>query len=119
MSEKRVATIFDYIRFSNEHCNKASCENCPVSSNNNTYGITCVDLLYQHTDKYNEFLLKWIDEHPIKTYKDDFFEHFPNALKHHENYPRACRQYIYGGECNIKTCLACWNQPYEESEDKE
>ena len=80
-SEKRVATIYDYLRLRREHCGKVFCINCPVSSNNNTYGISCGDLMKFHTDKYNEFLINWLDEHPIKTYKDDFFEKFPKALK--------------------------------------
>lgn len=119
MAEKRVATIFDYIRFSNEHCNKVSCENCPVSSNNNPYGITCVDLLYRHTDKYNEFLLKWLDERPIKTYKDDFLEKHPNARLDSDGEPIACRASVYGNKCRHIGCLKCWCQPYEESEDEE
>lgn len=119
MTEKRVATFYDYVRLVTEQCNKASCGFCPLSSQNNEFHVGCGKYITEHTEVANEMLLKWIDEHPIKTYADDFFEHFPNALKHHENYPRACRQYIYGGECNIKTCLACWNQPYEESEDEE
>lgn len=112
MDKKRMATIYDFLRFTREHCKYVMCADCPLSSDNNKPRITCYDFMHQCTDEYNNYILKWIDEHPIKTYADDFFEHFPNASKHHNNYPIACRQHIYGGECNIKTCLACWNQPY-------
>ena len=117
MSE-RVATFYDYVRFTETVCSKR-CVDCPVSESNNGLCCPCGELMQEHTDEYNEILLKWVDEHPIKTYADDFFEHFPNALKHHENYPIACRQNIYGGDCNYEECKTCWNQPYKESEDEE
>lgn len=119
MAEKRVATIYDYLRFMSEHCKNITCSNCPASMANNTYRIACLDFMYQHTDEYNEILLKWCDDHPIKTYKDDFFEKFPNAYRNAEGRPTACRQHIYDCNCDMyDSCDECWNQPYE-SEDEE
>lgn len=67
-------------------------------------------------------LQKWSDEHPKKTYAQDFFEKFPNAPKDKSakgEYPVACRNLVYGGGCpkiesRIDCCYKCWNEPMEE-----
>ena len=67
-----------------------------------------------------EIVQKWSDEHPKKTYAQDFFERFPDAQKHNSTkgrYPAACRNTIYGGGCmgaGISICWKCWNEPMEE-----
>ena len=69
-----------------------------------------------------EALKKWSDEHPVKTYAQDFFEKFPDAPKDEAvkgKCPWACRCVIYGGECpmiepEIDCCYECWNEPMEE-----
>lgn len=61
---------------------------------------------------------KWSDEHPLKTYAQDFFEKFPNALKDHEGVPNACLVDIYGSsfdEC-YGCCIDCWNKPMNDEE---
>lgn len=52
-----------------------------------------------------------VDEHPQKTYAQDFFEKFPNAPKYGGR-PGGCRTHIYGGElvCNVGGCKKCWNE---------
>ena len=65
---------------------------------------------------------KWSDEHPKKTYAQDFFEKFPDAPKDEAvkgKCPWACRIGIYGGGCpkiepEIDSCYECWNEPMEE-----
>lgn len=69
-------------------------------------------------------LQKWSDdEHPKKTYAQDFFEKFPKAprLKSAKGgCPKACRKAIYGGKCPVIEydpgieCDECWNEPMEE-----
>ena len=69
-----------------------------------------------------ENLQKWSDEHPKKTYAQDFFEKFPDAPKDEAvkgKCPWACRIGIYGGGCpkiepEIDSCYECWNEPMEE-----
>ena len=64
-----------------------------------------------------EILQKWSDEHPKKTYAQDFFEKFPDAPKDEAvkgKCPLACRRGIYGGECPDMGCDECWNEPMEE-----
>ena len=39
---------------------------------------------------------QWAKDHPRKTYRDDFFEKFPNALENANGYPFFSRQSVYG-----------------------
>ena len=61
-----------------------------------------------------ENLQKWSDEHPVKTYAQDFFEKFPKAQSKSDGTPFVCRKRIYGGECPDIECDECWNEPMEE-----
>ena len=64
-----------------------------------------------------ENLQKWSDEHPKKTYAQDFFEKFPDAPKDESaklKCPLACRREIYNGKCPDMECDECWNEPMEE-----
>ena len=61
-----------------------------------------------------ETVQKWSDEHPKKTYAQDFFEKFPHAQSDSDGFPYVCRQTIYGGECPNIECYECWNEPMEE-----
>lgn len=120
-NEKKVATIFDYARI----CRSLSCCECPLCVNNNGYDMVCNAFITNFPDEANDMILTWVEEEEkknrVKTYKDDFYEKFPKAPKYEGKHPDVCRIHLYGGECNysIYKCEACWNQPYEESEDKE
>lgn len=61
---------------------------------------------------------KWSDEHPQKTYKDDFFEKFPNAFKNTLGEPMYCRKNLYEGadsnSCYSSGCTDCWNEAMPE-----
>ena len=68
-----------------------------------------------------EIVQKWSDEHPKKTYAQDFFEKFPKALSGSAGTPLMCRKEIYGEICSTLevcgytgTCENCWNEPMEE-----
>ena len=68
-----------------------------------------------------ENLQKWSDEHPKKTYAQDFFEKFPKAQSGSGGTPFVCRKEIYGRarpkfeDCGYTgTCENCWNEPMEE-----
>lgn len=108
---KEVASLKDYIRMC---CTINDCSKCPMD---NIEG-NCPENIYNHFDEANELILKWCEEHPIKTYKMDFLEKFPNAILNSDNSPRTCRNYLYG-ICNVCThvelkCSDCWNEPMEE-----
>lgn len=80
----------------------------------------------EYAKKLIEAIQKWSDEHPKKTYVQDFFEKFPNAPKDKSakgEYPDACRNLIYGGGCpkielRIDCCYKCWNEPMNDEETK-
>lgn len=73
-----------------------------------------------------EAMQKWIDEHPGKTYAQDFFEKFPEAKPDKEGVPRICRVNCYGGSCQYSAvsgagsapCKACWNEEMEAADDE-
>ena len=74
----------------------------------------------ENAKKTIENLQKWSDEHPKKTYAQDFFEKFPKAQSYTDGTPLVCRKGIYGGvpqkdkDCYMGECENCWNEPMEE-----
>lgn len=71
--------------------------------------------------KLVEVIQKWSDEHPKKTYAQDFFEKFPKAQSHSDGSPVICREIIYGEirppfeNCYYTgACKKCWDEPMEE-----
>lgn len=83
MNEERKATMFDLLRFFKGHnClngNDEKCKECGFSYYNINGTKYCGDFMFQHFDKANEIVLKWCDEHPIKTRQSEFLKLFPNA----------------------------------------
>ena len=66
-----------------------------------------------------EIMQKWSDEHPEKTYAQDFFEKFPKAQSDSDGTPCVCRRIIYGGNCDYTgACYRCWNEPMNDEETK-
>ena len=57
-----------------------------------------------------EIVQKWSNEHPKKTYVQDFFEKFPKARSNSDGTLFVCRERIYGGECPVLECDECWNK---------
>lgn len=92
------------------------CHECPL---NDTCGGDSVSALPDNAD---EIVDKWVSEHPIKTYLQDFFEKFPNAPKGRNRIPIACWNHIYGdgiyggGNDCVGDCIKCWNQEMKEDE---
>ena len=96
----------------------ANKERCPM------FGV-CDDALTRICAEYAETAIetvqKWSDEHPKKTYAQDFFEKFPKAPSDSDGTPFVCRKTIYGevppkdGRCDYRgACKNCWNEPMEE-----
>ncbi len=76
---KKQATIFDYARFIKKYCeNPRGCEGCPLTDRSRGL-LFCDDFIREHPEEANEIILKWCEEHPIKTRQDKFLEMFPNA----------------------------------------
>lgn len=96
--------------------NAANEEQCPM------FGICSCGLTNFSAKDAKKTVQKWSDEHPKKTYAQDFFEKFPKAQSNSDGTPLfVCRKRIYGGidsapleECNYtEACKNCWNEPME------
>lgn len=97
--------------------NAANKERCPM------FGV-CEDALTricaEDVETAIETVQKWSDEHPKKTYIQDFFEKFPKAQSKSDGTPYVCRKITYGGKCpGIECdpgieCYECWNELMEE-----
>ena len=92
----------------------ANKERCPM------FGV-CDDALTRICAEYAETAIetvqKWSDEHPVKTYVQDFFEKFPKAQSYVDVNPPICRKIVYGGFDDYfcaESCDKCWNEPMEE-----
>ena len=99
--------------------NAANEEQCPMFG---VCGLTYSKICAEDVKTAIETVQKWSDEHPKKTYAQDFFEKFPKAPKDKSaksEYPDACRNLIYGGGCpkiesRIDCCYKCWNEPLND-----
>ena len=66
------ATIHDYARMCKSYEN---CANCPIAKS----ASICHLFIAEHPDKANEIILKWCEEHPIKTRQSELLKAFPNV----------------------------------------
>lgn len=109
----------DFIKEKKRMCKNEICLTCPLSKSNNEKNLHCRTFMAEYPEKIVEIMQKWSDEHPQKTYKDDFFEKFPNSEKEGNGYPvvacpckiypqlkLTCKDYIY--------CSDCWDKMMEE-----
>lgn len=93
-----------------------SCTDCPLYSFRNGKICSCSTLQHLHPTEAIAIVQKWSDEHPQKTYKDDFYEKFPNCEKKHGR-PSLCVKVAYGHLLKCSTsCDDCWNKVMEVTE---
>lgn len=98
-------------------CNVDSCERCAFYIKQEPF---CLEDL-QDYEAMEAAIEEWSDEHPRKTYKQDFLKKYPNAPLNKNNVPRFClcnvgylpfeNQPCIVGECG--SCLECWNRSME------
>ncbi len=73
-------------------------------------------------ESYIEKFVDWLlEEYKCKTYKDDFFEKFPNATAGDEEYPKIDWCELYNdGKCSnwhcqtSEDCFECWDKEMEK-----
>lgn len=107
-----MATIKDFARMCNS---QISCEECSKGKINDM--IECNQYICSHPECAEAIIDKWCAEHPVKTYRDDFFERFPKARKIANDLPCDCVNSFYGTDFHCdKDCKFCWNQVYKEEE---
>ena len=106
-----MAQIKDLRRMCNFH---NDCSKCGLFAAHDTCGVCFLP------DNADEIVDEWVKEHPVKTYMQDFFEKFPNAMKATNGRPGLCRGFIYGHEpeCPDGGCAECWNQEMKGDERK-
>ena len=63
-----------------ENCINMTCDNCPLSYNDNGLNLGCSTLEKLYPEKAVEIVEAWLKEHPIKTRQSEFLKMFPNAL---------------------------------------
>lgn len=116
----KKATIDDFARM----CNKMDdCCDCPMGHKTANDCTSCDLLLRDEPDKANEIILKWCEEHPIKTRQDKFLKMFPNASVDHNGILDVCPKAInIDNKCTaiVKTCGECceeyWLAEVDENE---
>lgn len=89
------------------------CKHCPLD-----YCCSGNTLWAKSTKQAIEIVQKWSDEHPLKTYAQDFFEKFPNAPRNSDGLPSICPIEVYGDSVDkcCDRCIDCWNKPMNVEE---
>lgn len=92
------------------------CEGCPLDGTRCEFSTSSSLLDPENDKRILEVVQNWHDNNPLRTYKEDFFEKFPNAKKYDDGTPMACRNDIYGNvkDCSGRCCDVCWNEPMED-----
>lgn len=95
---------------------KDNCDGCPL--HDKMYNVCLMLTLESLPNNADEIVDKWVEEHPVKTYMQDFFEKFPNAMKEKSGEPIPCigpiYSELYGKPCPAGKCFECWNQEMKE-----
>ena len=107
---KKTATIFDYARMCEAY---KHCRECPFVSDNNGTGLICREFIRTFPGKANEIILKWREEHPIKTRQDRFLKMFPKAETNTEGRIAICPnsvEYDYMRGCANVSCPQCMDK---------
>lgn len=83
------------------------CSECPAFM----YCTGGISDVKSNVEKLDAIVEQWLEEHPQKTYMQDFFERYPNAPRNLDGDPKACRKNLYGGSsCEGKSCKNCWRE---------
>lgn len=103
----------EYLRM----CRSNGCDDCPIGSKRESY-YSCKEWINDHYDEAVSIIRKWAEEHPQKTYAQDFCEKFPNARKYKNAELCFCVRNVYGVKCpkisSQMRCKDCWNRTMEE-----
>ncbi len=103
------------------------CSQCPLSvlldGNKDMYVCNLIpyinfDFTLENIETAVKVICDYANDHPQKTYIQDFCEKFPNAQKNHVIH-NTCRQLIYGEDvfCSSK-CVECWNMAMPEQREE-
>lgn len=93
------------------------CEKCAISSSNNGKKIGCGTFITDYPQEAEEIIMKWAEEHPIKTNADKFKEVFGFDINRDtaECYGLKCPPNGRCSECNIH---GFWGREYKETDNE-
>lgn len=116
--EKAMATIHDYARMCRSFGGR--CSICPLNKFMDKYMKNCGRVLFIHASEVSAIIDKWCEEHPQKTYKQDFLEKLPNTNLL-ADIPAGCRNNFYGWDSKTceRDCFKCWNAAMPDEAEKE
>lgn len=80
-----------------------NCNNCPLWVD----AKSCDYLIRTAPDKANEIILKWCEEHPVKTRQDRFLKMFPNAPIRDDIISLCPTDVDTKQQCNNNNCTEC------------
>lgn len=114
-------TALEFLREWHRMCQKYPfCSDCPMEDSSSRSCMPC-KWVFNDIEKVVAIVQKWSEEHPIKTFLQDFFEKYPKALLHSNGMPQTCPYklgYIDKKNCDCKqSCTKCWNRPMKEAEN--
>lgn len=77
---------------------KTKCSDCPLCSDNNgtSEDMSCTTFEMYYPEKAIEFVQRWSDEHPQKTFLTEFLENYPNARLRTDGTPKGTCLYDLG-----------------------
>lgn len=103
---KEIDYLAEYARMCESRAGK--CTDCPLDFGD--FG-RCTKTIFNDVPAAKAKIAAWSAAHPWKTYAQDFFSKFPNAPKHYDATPKACRSRVYGDyDCVGIGCFSCWNR---------
>lgn len=114
-----MATIKDLRRM----CKNMKCKDCPLSNNGDVTGCWGMQPPGGYPDDIDEIVDKWIEEHPVKTFLQDFFKKYPYGKTGEKGIPITrgtivCRKELYSDELpciwSCGGCTKCWHQEMKE-----
>lgn len=93
---------------------RISCEDCPLSENNNNEDMSCWALELKKPQTAISIMSEWSNSHEPKTYLSELLLHFPNITLGDDGVPSFCPHCLGMHdipECKEKnSCLKCWDQ---------
>ena len=108
-------------------CN-GHCADCPLAYSNNGTGFYCESFIKNYPETAEKLIIKWAEEHPVKTNRDVFIEAIQEKFgdKLNKNYLSAMLdehgcELFSGVDCiGTTSCKDCklykfWDEEYKES----